>query len=111
MQRQLLSYVKEMGITEGHIFRTRTGRPVDRSNIWKEMKRLCGETGVECTKVFPHNLRKLFAISLYRVQKDIVRLADILGHSSIEVTRGYLRETTREHRKSLEKLGLVGAAW
>lgn len=111
MQTQLLRYIKEQKIGEGYVFCTRSGKPVDRSNIWKEMKKLCQGAKVNKTKIFPHNLRKLFAVTLYKVQRDITKLADILGHSSIEVTRRYLRETTKEHRKSLEMLNLTGAMW
>ena len=111
MRSQLLSYAKDQGIEEGYLFRTRSGRPVDRSNVWKEMKSLCEGAGVDPRKVFPHNLRKLFAASLYQMEKDIAKLADLLGHSSIETTRRYIRETSREHRRTLERLNLVGAAW
>ena len=111
MRSQLLSYAKNQGIEEGYLFRTRSGRPVDRSNVWKEMKSLCEGAGVDPRKVFPHNLRKLFAASLYKMEKDIAKLADLLGHSSIETTRRYIRETSREHRRTLERLNLVGAAW
>ena len=111
MRSQLLSYAKDQGIEEGYLFRTRSGRPVDRSNVWKEMKSLCEGAGVDPRKVFPHNLRKLFAASLYKMEKDIAKLADLLGHSSIETTRRYIRETSREHRRTLERLNLVGAAW
>ena len=111
MQGQLLRYAGEQKIREGCLFCTRSGRAVDRSNIWKEMKKLCEGAGVEPGKVFPHNLRKLFAASLYKLQKDIAKLADLLGHSSIETTRRYIRETSTEHRRTLEKLNLVGAEW
>jgi integrase len=84
---------------------------VNRSNIWREMKKLCEGADVDSEKVFPHNLRKLFASSLYHLQKDIAKVADILGHSSIETTRRYIRETSKEYRKSLEKLELVGGLW
>ena len=111
MKRQLLRYAKDVGIEEGYLFCTRSGRPVNRSNVWKEMKALCEGAGVEPGKVFPHNLRKLFAASLYKLQKDIAKLADLLGHSSIETTRRYIRETSTEHRRTLEKLNLVGTVW
>ncbi len=88
-------YCKSMGITSGPIFITRNGSPVNRSNIWAEMKSLCEAAGVEPNKVFPHNLRHLFALTYYRVEKDIVRLADILGHASIETTRIYTLTTLR----------------
>ena len=111
MRSQLLRYAKDQGIEEGYLFRTRSGRPVDRSNVWKEMKGLCEGAGVDPRKVFPHNLRKLFAACLYKMEKDIAKLADLLGHSSIETTRRYIRETSREHRRTLERLNLVGAMW
>jgi site-specific recombinase XerD len=111
LQKHLLCYIHEMNIETGIIFITKHGNPVERSNIWREMKKLCEGAGVEEGKVFPHNLRKLFASSLYHLQKDIAKVADILGHSSIETTRRYIRETSREYRKSLEKLDLVDELW
>ena len=89
------------------MFRTRGGRPLDRSNVWREMKSLCAAAGVEPGKVFPHNLRHLFARSFYQLKKDIVRLADLLGHSSIETTRIYTMETGEEHAREVLRLGLV----
>jgi site-specific recombinase XerD len=111
LQKQLLCYIYEENIETGNIFLTKHGKPVERSNIWREMKNLCEGAGVEEGKVFPHNLRKLFASSLYHLQKDIAKVADILGHSSIETTRRYIRETSKEHRKTLEKLDLVEELW
>ena len=111
MRMQLSRYAEEQGISEGIIFCTRTGKPVDRTNIWKEMKELCESAGVEKSKVFPHSLRRLFARSLYKVQKDLAKIADILGHSNIETTRRYVRETSSEHQKLLERLHLVGGYW
>lgn len=111
LQKQLLCYIYEKKISSGSIFLTKSGKPVDRSNTWREMKKLCQGAGVSSTKVFPHNLRKLFASSLYKTQKDIAKVADILGHSSIETTRRYIRETSREHRKALEMLHLVEMLW
>ena len=107
LQRRLLKYAGAKKIAAGPIFVTRTGKPLDRSNIWKDMKRLCREAGVEETKVFPHNLRHLFARTFYGLEKDIVRLADILGHSSINTTRIYTMESGYEHRRQLDKMKLV----
>ena len=105
--RILLRYVKEQNIRSGPVFVTRGGKPLDRSNVWSEMKKLCEHAGVSKEKVFPHNLRHLFARTYYAQQKDIVRLADVLGHSNINTTRIYTMETGEEHRKQLEKLGLL----
>ena len=107
LQKKLLMYCSRKNIAEGIIFRTRGGNPLNRSNIWAQMKALCEKAGVERSKVFPHNLRKLFARCFYERRKDIAKLADILGHSSIDTTRIYIMETSREHRKVIEKLGLV----
>ena len=103
----LLNYAKRQGITTGAIFITRNGRPLNRSNIWAAMKRLCEAAGVKASKVFPHNLRKLFARTFYGIEKDIAKLADILGHSSINTTRIYIMTTGVEHRRKLDRLGLV----
>lgn len=103
----LKKYAKEKNIKSGAIFITKSGKPLDRSNIWKLMKALCEEAGVENGKVFPHNLRHLFARTYYSVEKDIVRLADILGHSSINTTRIYTMESGETHRKQIEKLNLL----
>ena len=108
---QLLIYVSEEKIKSGSIFVSRNGNPLNRSNIWKEMKALAEKAGVTVTKVFPHNLRKLFATCYYKLEKDIAKVADILGHSRIDTTRRYIRETFEQHRSTLEKLGLVGAGW
>ena len=89
------------------MFATRTGKPLDRSNIWRDMKRLCDSAGVEPGKVFPHNLRHLFARTFYRVCRDVAKLADVLGHSSIETTRIYLISTGAEHARTLNRLQLV----
>ena len=103
----LLNYAKRHGITTGTIFVTRTGKPLNRSNIWGAMKKLCEAAGVKPSKVFPHNLRKLFARTFYSIEKDIAKLADILGHSSINTTRIYIMTTGIEHRRQIERLGLV----
>ena len=103
----LLNYAKRRGIAAGAIFVTRTGKPLNRSNIWAAMKKLCESAGVKPSKVFPHNLRKLFARTFYGIEKDIAKLADILGHSSINTTRIYIMTTGTEHRRKIERLGLV----
>lgn len=105
--RKLLQYAKRQGIVSGQVFLTRNATPLSRKQIWAEMKALCELARVEATKVFPHNLRHLFARTFYRACKDIVLLADVLGHSSIETTRIYLISTGAEHRKRLERMGLV----
>ena len=105
--RKLLKYVRKQKTASGEIFLTRSGKPVSRRQIWREMKALCEKAGVESSKVFPHNLRHLFATLFYKACRDIVKLADILGHSSINTTRIYLMTTGAEHARQLEKLGLV----
>lgn len=105
--RKLLKYAAKNGIASGEIFLTEGGRSLGRKQIWAEMKRLCGAAGVEASKVFPHNLRHLFATAFYRVTRDIATLADILGHSSVETTRIYLLSTGEEHLRQLERLGFV----
>ncbi len=105
--KKLLKYTKGQKITSGEIFLTRSGRGLGRKQIWAEMKALCKKAGVESGKVFPHNLRHLFARTFYKVCKDVVRLADVLGHSSIETTRIYLISTGAEHLQTLNKLQLL----
>ena len=105
--RKLLKYARKQKIASGEVFLTKSGKSLSRRQIWAEMKRLCKAAGVEPSKVFPHNLRHLFASAFYKACKDIARLADVLGHSSIETTRIYLLTTGAEHAKQLEKLGLV----
>lgn len=107
LRKELLRYAKARGVSTGPVFVTRSGRPLDRSNIWSDMKGLCREAGVEKSKVFPHNLRHLFARTFYGLEKDIVRLADLLGHSSINTTRIYTMETGETHRRQLERMRLV----
>lgn len=107
LQKKLLQYISAQGITGGMVFVTRTGKPVNRTNIWREMKNLCVEAEVNPEKVFPHNLRHLFARVFYSIEKDIAKLADLLGHSSIETTRIYIISSGREHRKLLETMRLV----
>lgn len=105
--RMLTKYIKEENIKSGAVFITKNGKPLDRSNIWSDMKALCNEAGVSREKVFPHNLRHLFARTYYSIQKDIVRLADILGHSSVNTTRIYTMETGEIHRQQIQRLGLL----
>lgn len=103
----LKEYIRIQNIKSGAVFISKRGKPLDRSNIWKMLKALCDSADVDKSKVFPHNLRHLFARTFYSLQKDIVRLADILGHSSIETTRIYTTESGEEHMKQLQKLGLL----
>lgn len=105
--RKLLKYAKNKKIAFGEIFITGSGKGISRRQIWAEMKQLCKASGVEPGKVFPHNLRHLFATAFYSACRDIVQLADVLGHASIETTRIYLMTTGTEHRKKLDRLGLA----
>lgn len=107
LQKKLLHYVREQGITSGAIFITKTGKPMNRCNIWREMKALCTEAGVAPSKVFPHNLRHLFARTFYSMEKDIAKLADILGHTNINTTRIYIVATGAEHQRKMENMRLV----
>lgn len=107
LKQMLLDHAKQRGICSGCIFVSKNGNPLDRSNIWAQMKRLCADAEVAPGKVFPHNLRKLFARTFYSLEKDIARLADILGHGSIDTTRIYIMTSGTEHRKKIERLGLV----
>ncbi len=105
--RGLLKYAKGKNIKSGTVFISKNGKPLDRSNIWSDMKKLCEKAGVDKRKVFPHNLRHLFARVYYAKEKDIVRLADILGHSSVNTTRIYTMESGETHRRQIERLGLL----
>ena len=107
LQKRLMNYIRRKGIRYGVVFCTSSGKPLDRSNIWKEMKALCERAGVEKDKVFPHNLRHLFAVTFYEKNKDIGKLADILGHGSIETTRIYIKTSSYECRKQLDEMNLV----
>ncbi len=107
LKQKLLRYAAEHNIQGGMIFVTRTGKPISRTNIWREMKALCEEANVNPQKVFPHNLRHLFARVFYGIEKDIAKLADILGHSSINTTRIYIISTGTEHRKRMETMHLI----
>ena len=105
--KMLKQYIKDQKIKSGSVFITKYGNPLDRSNIWSEMKKLSKEANVTVDKVFPHNLRHLFARTYYSLQKDIVRLADILGHTSVNTTRIYTMETGEIHRRQIQMLGLL----
>ncbi len=105
--RKLMKYAKKKKIGSGEIFLTRTGKGMSRKEIWSAMKSLCGAAKVERSKVFPHNLRHLFARTFYKACRDVAKLADVLGHSSIETTRIYLVSTGEEHSRQIERLNLV----
>ena len=105
--KMLLKYLKENNIKSGHVFRTKTGKPLDRTNVWRMLKKLCDKANVPKSKVFPHNFRHLFARTYYSIEKDISRLADILGHSNVNTTRIYTMESGRIHRMQIQKLGLL----
>ena len=107
LARKLMKYARKQKIVSGEIFLTRNGKRISRRQIWAEMKALCEQAGVAPTKVFPHNLRHLFATVFYKVSKDLIKLADILGHSSVETTRIYLLTSGQEHQQQMERLGLV----
>ena len=107
LKKKLLCYVKKQGISTGMVFVTRGGKPVSRNNIWKEMKSLCEQANVSSKKVFPHNLRHLFARTFYGIEKDIAKLADILGHASINTTRIYIVTTGAEHKRKMESMRLI----
>ena len=107
LRQKLLRYAAEQNIRSGMIFVPRTGKPISRTNIWREMKALCIEADVNPQKVFPHNLRHLFARVFYGIEKDIAKLADILGHSSINTTRIYIISTGMEHRRRMENMHLI----
>lgn len=107
LQKKLLRYAAGQSIASGAIFITRSGKPMSRTNIWREMKNLCEQADVNPQKVFPHNLRHLFARTFYGIEKDIAKLADILGHSSINTTRIYIITTGNEHRQRMENMRLI----
>lgn len=107
LRKKLISYCKCQSVESGPVFVTKSGKPVNRTNIWREMKALCEAAQVNPQKVFPHNLRHLFARIFYGIDKDIAKLADILGHSSIETTRIYIISTGTEHRRRMEKMRLI----
>lgn len=107
LQKKLLAYAKRNNIESGMLFTTKSGKPLDRSNIWREMKKLCELAGIATEKVFPHNLRHLFARTFYSIEKDIAKLADILGHSNINTTRIYIMTTFAEHKRKMESMRLI----
>ncbi len=107
VKKKLLSFAQKQNIKSGSIFVTRTGKPINRTNIWREMKKLCEQANVNPKKVFPHNLWHLFARTFYSIEKDIAKLADILGHSSINTTRIYIISTGTEHRQRMENMRLI----
>ena len=103
----LKEYVRKKYITHGSIFVTSSGNPVNRSNVWRMMKNICRLAGVSADKVFPHNMRHLFARTFYKIKNDIAKLADVLGHSSIDTTRIYIKSTGREHKRQLDKMNMI----
>lgn len=107
LKKSLFQYCRQNGILSGPVFITKNGTPVNRCNVWAEMKALCEAARVSPEKVFPHNLRHLFAVTYYRMQKDIVHLADILGHSNIEYTRIYTFTSEEEHARVLSRMCLL----
>lgn len=107
LKEKLLFYINKNKIKSGAVFVTKCGKPVSRSNIWREMKGLCKAANVNPKKVFPHNLRHLFARTFYGIEKDIVRLADILGHSNVNTTRIYIMSTGEEHCRKLQNMRLI----
>lgn len=107
LRKLLAAYLRKQRKTSGPVFTTRSGEPLDRSNIWRDMKALCQSAGVDPKKVFPHNLRHLFARTFYSIDHDLSRLADILGHSSITTTRIYTAECGAVHAQQVDRLRLV----
>ena len=107
LQKKLLQYVQKRKILAGPVFLTRSGKPIDRICIWREMKSLCRQAGVSADKVFPHNLRHLFARTFYEVGRDLAKLADVLGHSNVDTTRIYIISTGNEHRRHMENMHLI----
>lgn len=107
LRKNILGYIKAKKIKSGAVFVTRTGKPVSRHNIWRDMKALCKDAGVSPSKVFPHNLRHLFARTFYSIEKDISKLADILGHTNINTTRIYIVTTAAEHKRKMENMRLI----
>ena len=107
LRKKLMDYAGRQGLKSGPIFVTKRGKPICRSNVWREMKSLCDLSGVRPEKVFPHNLRHLFARTFYGIERDIVKLADVLGHSSIDTTRIYVVTTGAEHKRRMENMHLI----
>lgn len=106
-RKLLRKYIRNQKKTVGAVFTTRTGKPLDRSNIWRDMKKLCESAGVSEKKVFPHNLRHLFARTFYSIEKDLSRLADVLGHTNLSTTRIYTAESGAVHARQMERLKLI----
>ena len=107
LKKKLLHYAARHNLVAGPVFVTRSGKPVSRTNVWREMKNICKPADVDPRKVFPHNLRHLFARTFYSMEKDIAKLADTLGHSSINTTRIYIITSGHEHRQRMEKMRLI----
>lgn len=107
LQMRLEGYMRKERITSGPVFCSRYGNPLDRSNVCREMKNLCEAAGISAQKVFPHNLRHLFARSFYQVEKDLAHLADVMGHSSIETTRIYVTASARDYECTLNRMHLI----
>lgn len=107
LQKKLLEYIQTQGLKQGAVFVSRNGKPLGRTNIWRDMKKLCEAANVNPKKVYPHNLRHLFAREFYKMENDIVKLADVLGHSNIDTTRIYIVSTGIEHRRCMENMRLV----
>ena len=107
LQRKLKDYIHKKKIKSGSVFLTKSGKVLNRSNIWRDMKQLCKKANVSPEKVFPHNLRHLFARTFYMVEKDIVKLADLLGHSSVNTTRIYMMESGKNHQNRIERVEKV----
>ena len=107
LRKKLLEYCRERNITSGPVFITKSGKPMSRSNIWRDLRKLCAAANVDPHKVFPHNFRHLFAVTYYRQEKDLAKLADLLVHASINTTRIYIMESGEEHERQMEQLGLV----
>lgn len=107
VQSLLKKYMKKHGISNGSVFVSKNGKPIDRSSIWRQMKALCHQADVVMNKVFPHNLRHLFARTFYSLEKDVVRLADLLGHSSVNTTRIYIMDTGRQHISQLDRVQAI----
>lgn len=107
LRKKLIRYAKEQGIRKGSIFVTKSGKPITRHTVWRQMKGLCKAAGVLPSKVFPHNLRHLFARTFYKIEKDLAKLADILGHASINTTRIYIVTTGQEHLRKMQQMHLI----
>jgi site-specific recombinase XerD len=107
LRKKLARYAKNQGIGAGSVFLARSGKPISRNQVWRMMKSLCRQAGVPASKVFPHNLRHLFARTFYNLEKDIAKLADILGHASINTTRIYTASTGAEHLRKMQRMHLI----